>query len=219
MGEEAHGHEIVRLQCSFQVPCMDATGRPHDHVLRALHNLAMHPQQIGLLKCLEAEVVIPKVTIEVHGSIQCLCIRLDEFPNLVRDQCSRPSLLVHVGVQVSAGLHERVGGALVQVRNGNSGSQGGEIRMALGHVGACLSRQGINLCCGDAVVETLNDFLRDGHWIHKLAIKPFAQVPNAFRDVVKLHLLALSVALQNIHCCLCHCPVLEERDEAKFSAA
>ena len=55
---EGPGHKIVGFHRRRQVPSVDATSGSHQHVLRPLHNLLSHAKQVGLLKGLEAKVVI-----------------------------------------------------------------------------------------------------------------------------------------------------------------
>jgi hypothetical protein len=41
---------VVRLHCSLQVVHVDAQRHAHQHVLRALHNLAVNAQQVRALQ-------------------------------------------------------------------------------------------------------------------------------------------------------------------------
>ena len=47
------GHQVIGFQRGLQIATVDATGRAHDHVLRSFHDLAVHPQQVGLLQGFE----------------------------------------------------------------------------------------------------------------------------------------------------------------------
>mmetsp|Transcript_107059 Transcript_107059/g.268336 ORF Transcript_107059/g.268336 Transcript_107059/m.268336 type:complete len:201 (-) Transcript_107059:5-607(-) len=178
---------------------MDATSNTHEHVLRPLHNLATYPQQVRLLKRLEAKIVIVEVMIVIHRSIDCLGVLVDEPGNLFRDQRCRPALFVVVVPQEAARLGHGIGSVLVQVGHRNPCRQGGEIRVFLRHVGARLSSKRVHFGCGDAIVEALNDLLCDWHRVHILEVESIAEHPNPLGDVVKLHLLLLSISLDNKH--------------------
>mmetsp|Transcript_15039 Transcript_15039/g.28221 ORF Transcript_15039/g.28221 Transcript_15039/m.28221 type:complete len:332 (+) Transcript_15039:1279-2274(+) len=113
--EELPGHQVIGLQRCRKVPSMNAAGSPHDQVLRTLNDLPMHPQQVGLLQGLEAEIVVAQIPLVVHSRIQLLCIRLHELPNVLGQQGSGAALLVRVLVQHLARLIEGVRGVLVKV--------------------------------------------------------------------------------------------------------
>lgn len=42
---------------------MDADRNTHEHLLWALHDLLVHPEEVGLLECLKTKVVVIEVTI------------------------------------------------------------------------------------------------------------------------------------------------------------
>ncbi len=62
MGEELRRHCIVRGQSGVEIAVMNTTSDTHEHVLRALHNFAIHVQQVGTLQYLEAEIVVREIT-------------------------------------------------------------------------------------------------------------------------------------------------------------
>mmetsp|Transcript_73652 Transcript_73652/g.208598 ORF Transcript_73652/g.208598 Transcript_73652/m.208598 type:complete len:573 (-) Transcript_73652:343-2061(-) len=118
--EEAARHEVVGLDGRGHVAGVDAAGDPHQHVRRALGDLAVHPQEVRLLQSLEAKVVVVVVPLIVHRLVKLRCVALDEARDLVRDQRCWPALLVVVPMQDAGGLGERIGGVLVQVGHGDS---------------------------------------------------------------------------------------------------
>ena len=65
-------------------------------------------QEIGLLKGLEAEIVVAQVPLVVHGLVQLLGVLLHEAEDLLREQGCRPALRVGVAVEQAAGLVEGV---------------------------------------------------------------------------------------------------------------
>ena len=63
MGEVSLRHEIVSLDDSINVACVDTDGNAHDHVLGSFDDLAVDSEEVGALKGLEAKVVVCKVAI------------------------------------------------------------------------------------------------------------------------------------------------------------
>mgnify|MGYP001587020265 FL=1 len=58
VGEEALRHEVVRLKDAVDVAAVDTDGDAHEHVLRALSDLAVDAEEVGSLEGLEAKVVL-----------------------------------------------------------------------------------------------------------------------------------------------------------------
>mmetsp|Transcript_74060 Transcript_74060/g.195202 ORF Transcript_74060/g.195202 Transcript_74060/m.195202 type:complete len:246 (+) Transcript_74060:1-738(+) len=133
-------HQVVGLDGSGHVAEVDAASHAHQHVLRALDDLAFGAQQVRLLECLEAEVVVLVVAGVLQRGIDCGSILLDEVPNLIGEHACRPALLIAMVVKCAARLRKRVRGHLVQVGHGDARRERGEVRVLLRHVGARLCR-------------------------------------------------------------------------------
>mmetsp|Transcript_85769 Transcript_85769/g.191778 ORF Transcript_85769/g.191778 Transcript_85769/m.191778 type:complete len:753 (-) Transcript_85769:7-2265(-) len=201
--EEAARHEVVRLDRRGDVAAVDAASDPHEHVLGPLDDCAVDAQEVRLLERLKTEVVEAEVAAVLHGRVQLGGVHVDELPDLVRDQRRRAALLVVVAVQRAAGLPERAGGVLVEVRHGDARRERREVRVLLRHVGASLRSQRVDLGSGDASIEALDDLLGDGHRVHECGVQATAQLSDPPGDAVKLNLLVLAVTLDHVHLA-CH---------------
>merc|ERR1719265_1730183 len=197
--EESARHQVVCLNRCINIVCVDPTADTQQHVLRALHDLAMDSQEVRLLQRLETEVVVLEIPAVLDARVQPLCVLAHEIPYSLRNQRCWPILLVPVFEQDSTGLRERRHSVLVQVRHRNARSKCGEVMVLLRHVGARLCRQGVNLRRGDSVVEPLDHLLRNHHGVHKLSVQAITKGADPGGYVVELHFLASTVPLEDIH--------------------
>mmetsp|Transcript_35211 Transcript_35211/g.80625 ORF Transcript_35211/g.80625 Transcript_35211/m.80625 type:complete len:210 (+) Transcript_35211:1264-1893(+) len=205
MCEVLLGHQVVRLYGRLDVWAMNATRHPHEHVLRAFHNLATDAQEVCTLECLEAKVVKAKVSFIVDCRIKLCSICFHKAPQLLAEKRCISSLLISEAMEHAASLSEGVGRALVQVGHCNPCSKYRVVWVSLRHVSTCFSCQHINLCRLDAMMEAFNHLLSDGNRVHILGIQAIAQCTNPFADLVKLNRLTVPVTLHNLHagghCC------------------
>ncbi|KAL5716767.1 hypothetical protein ACHQM5_009890 [Ranunculus cassubicifolius] len=61
MGEPALGHQMVCLECRFNVVLVYANRDSHQHVLWSFNNFALHFQEIRSLKRFETKIIIVKI--------------------------------------------------------------------------------------------------------------------------------------------------------------
>jgi hypothetical protein len=74
VGEILLGHEVVRLQCGFDIGAVDAERDTHDHVLGALDDLLVAAQQVRPLQSLEAEIIVAIVAIVDDRRVQAVLV-------------------------------------------------------------------------------------------------------------------------------------------------
>mmetsp|Transcript_43278 Transcript_43278/g.109704 ORF Transcript_43278/g.109704 Transcript_43278/m.109704 type:complete len:430 (-) Transcript_43278:280-1569(-) len=119
VSEPPAGHEVVGLEGCGQISRVNAAGDTHDHVLRALDDLTMDSEKVGLLQGLEAEVVVIEIPGIVHGGIKCGAIVADKLPDFLRNERRISALLVGVLEQRSGSLREGIRRVLMQVGHRN----------------------------------------------------------------------------------------------------
>merc|ERR1719446_330550 len=96
-------------------------------------------------------------------------------------------------------LQKGIRRVLVKVGYCNAGSECGKVVVPLRHVCTSLGSEGVDLGGGDAIVETLDDFLSHWHRIYKLGVKTIAESADALCNVVELDFLLLAIPLDNVH--------------------
>lgn len=164
MREIPLGHEIVRFNDRVDVLAVNSHSDTHQHVLGALHHLLLDLQQIRPLQGLEAEVVVAKVTVVDNGRVETLRIVLDDFVVVVGDHGRvLARVLVHHEVQVVHHLAELLLCLLVQVRDGDAGTQNSIVRMHCRHCGGHFCCQVVQLSCRDSRVKAIDNAQRYGH--------------------------------------------------------
>ena len=62
----------------LDVVTVNAHGHTHEHVLRALHHLAVDTKQVGALQRLEAKVVVVEIAVIDNFGVQALGIGLNQ---------------------------------------------------------------------------------------------------------------------------------------------
>lgn len=140
MGEESLRHEVVSLDGLLNVGAVDTDSDSHDHVLWAFHDLAVHSKKVRSLESLETEVVVGKVPIVDDGRIENVLVVHDDLVDIVGNHGRvLAGLGVDPFVQIVHDGREGLLGLLVQVGDGDSGSEdsvvwvfGGEVRGGLG---------------------------------------------------------------------------------------
>ena len=83
MGEPLLRHEMIGLKSSLKVIQMDSNRASHQHVLRALSDLAINTKQVSLLESLEPEEVIFKIAREVKLSIDSFIVVDHDFVDFI----------------------------------------------------------------------------------------------------------------------------------------
>mmetsp|Transcript_81222 Transcript_81222/g.238643 ORF Transcript_81222/g.238643 Transcript_81222/m.238643 type:complete len:210 (-) Transcript_81222:161-790(-) len=104
MCEATAGHEIIGLNGSLDIAGVDAARHAHQHMLRALYDLAMYTQEVGLFQGLIPKIIIIKITSVVNCSVDRIRVFLDKAVNFIRNQRRRAALLVVKFMHDSAGL-------------------------------------------------------------------------------------------------------------------
>ena len=79
-------HQIVRIHSSINIFLVNAHRNAHEHVLRALDQLAIDAQQVGPLQSLESEVVVVKITIVDDLRIKTLSVARNDVVDVVGDE-------------------------------------------------------------------------------------------------------------------------------------
>ena len=116
-------------------------------MLRSLHNLAIHLQEVGSLERLEAEKVILEVTRVVNHFINALKVVLNDLKDVIREQGRWSTALVLAVVQLlGCGKHAAIG-LIVQSLDCNSVGKFGVVGVHDGHVGTSFGGQIRNLFC------------------------------------------------------------------------
>jgi hypothetical protein len=123
-------------------------------VLRPLNHLVLNLHEVGLLKGLEPKVVVAVIAVIDDGRVQAILMLLDDVEGLLGDQ---GSMLLGVGVDVIVEvLHngrELLLGLLVEVGDGNAGSQESIIWMLGGQVGSSLSGESVKVAGPHSLVD------------------------------------------------------------------
>ena len=92
---------------------VDTKRSPHEHVLRPLNNNIVNFQQVGPLKCLEAEEVIVEVARKIKDLVNALVIFSDDLVHFIREErCGSPGPVVEVVELVSGYLHAAIGAVM-----------------------------------------------------------------------------------------------------------
>lgn len=161
--------EVVGLDDLVDVVSVNAAGHAHEHELRALGDLSVHLEKVGLLERLEAEEVVLKVACVHDGLVEALLVLLHNVVEFLRDERRvRACLGVSVAVEHLDELGEGRDGALVEVGDGDARGQDGVVGVLRGHGGGDLRGELIELRGGDAGVDALDDLLRDDYGVDVL---------------------------------------------------
>mmetsp|Transcript_19727 Transcript_19727/g.38612 ORF Transcript_19727/g.38612 Transcript_19727/m.38612 type:complete len:405 (-) Transcript_19727:253-1467(-) len=200
VGEELLRHELVCLNGTVDVILVDANGHTHEHVLRALSDLTVKAQKVGPFEGLEAEKVVLEVAVVVDGSVDAVLVSHD---NVVDVFSNERGIFAIAGVDVVAELGdclgERFASALVEVAHSNACSEDAEVRVLRCGVSGGLGCELIKLSSGNAGVHALDYLLGNLDRVAVLAVQAVAEFADTLGDLVKLDLLLLAVALDNVH--------------------
>mmetsp|Transcript_58906 Transcript_58906/g.162848 ORF Transcript_58906/g.162848 Transcript_58906/m.162848 type:complete len:327 (-) Transcript_58906:3-983(-) len=200
VGEELLAHESVGLDGRVHILLVDANGNTHEHVLRALRDLAIDLEEVRALKSFEAEVIKLEVAVVDDGRVEALLVLHDYVEHILRDERRRlAGLRVDVGAQALDVLRERLLGLLVQVRDRDARGKDREVRVLGGHVRGGLRGKLVELNGGDARVDALDHLEGDGRRVHILGREAVAELLDARRDLVEQHRLLLSATLDDEH--------------------
>ena len=200
VGEPALRHELVRLDRRVEVALVDADRHAHQHLLRALGDLAVHPQQVRLLEGLEAEVVVLEVALVLERAVEALLVRHDDLVHLVRDERRRlPRLRVFVRVEPVHHARERGVGVLLQVGRRDARREPRVVGVLRRQVRRRLGRQVVERRRGHAVVHALNHLLRDLRRVDVRRVEGVAELRDARGDLVEGHRLLAAVSFDHLH--------------------
>ena len=200
VGEPALRHELVRLDRRVEVALVDADRHAHQHLLRPLGDLAVHPQQVRLLEGLEAEVVVLEVALVLERAVEALLVRHDDLVHLVRDERRRlAGLRVFVRVEPVHHARERGVGVLLQVGRRDARREPRVVGVLRRQVRRRLGRQVVERRRGHAVVDALNHLLRHPRRVHELRVEGVAELRDARGDLVEGHRLLAAVTLHHLH--------------------
>ena len=78
-------HVVVGLLDPLEVVVVDANGNAHDHVLRALHDLVVDPEEVAALEGLVPEVAVGVVALVVDGLVKPFLVGHDDVVDALRD--------------------------------------------------------------------------------------------------------------------------------------
>ena len=199
VGVPAFAEGVVGGDGALDVALVDAHGHTHEHVLRTLHHLAVQAQEVAALEGLEAEVVVVEVAIVDDGAVQHVGVLLDDLVYIIGEQRGRcAGLRIDVGVEVLHGLAEGLLGVLVQIAHGDAARELRVIRVFHRHGGGHLGGEVVELGGGDTVEDAVDHLEGDLGGIHD-GIQLVAQFLHPGGDLVELHCLPASVALDNVH--------------------
>lgn len=198
MREVLAGHQVISLHNLLDVIIVNANGDPHDHMLRSLCNFAIQAKEVRSLQSLEAEILIIEVTVVYDGGVELFGMFHDSLVRSLGDH-GRSLLVFGIDIVVEIRYHRRelLLRLLMQVRDGDSCSKYGVIRMGYGHVRRCFSRlevkvvsvsvllrvkwleplgrvgaayQVVEFDSGNALVDTRDDLLGDGRGVDMIWI-------------------------------------------------
>lgn len=179
MCEVTLGQEIIGLEDLVNFIHMYGNCYSHQHVLGPFHYLFVDLQKITSLECLEAKVVVFKITIVNNGRIQCFFVLLNYVVVFLADHghwlfC----IFVYIVVEVNHHIFgtrkiivikqlkelknciltaETLLGLFVQVGYSNPGSQDCIVSMFGSHRGSSLCRQVIQFHSGNTGVQAIDD--------------------------------------------------------------
>ena len=201
VGEPALGHQVVGLDRTLDVILVDADGDAHQHLLRAFGHFAVELEQVGALERLESEVVVAEIAVVDDGGVQLFGVGLDDLHDVVGDEAGVLSgHRVLVGVEVAHHLGERLLGRLVEVGDGDPGSELGVVRVVHRIGGGHLGGEVVELGGGDSVIDALDDPHGHGDRVHVL-VKTITELLHPSGDLVELDLFPASIPLDDIHLC------------------
>ena len=148
---------MIGLKSCHKVIQMDSDRASHQHVLRALSDLAINTKQVGLLESLEPEEVIFKIAREVKLSIDCFIVVDHDFVDFITKERRRSATLVFEVEELVRDLPDASLGPLVQSLDCDAIGQLGVVRVHNCHVGACFCRQIRNFLGRHAYINRLKD--------------------------------------------------------------
>lgn len=161
MSEMLGGHQVVCLYSFLDIFAMDADSHSHDHVLRSLGHLAIDPEQIRSLQGLEAKVLVAEITVIDHGRVKLLLVLFDDLVDVIGNHGRMSVVLwVDVFIEILANSGEGFLGLLMQVGDGDPGSEDGVVWVLCSHVSGSLRGEIVELDCGDTLVHTSDDLTR-----------------------------------------------------------
>lgn len=115
-------------------------------------------KEVRLLKSLEAEKVVAIVTVINDGRVKTVGVLHDDLVGLLGDERDVAfEGRVDVGIEVLDDGREDLLGLLVEVGDGDAGSEGSIIRVVGSQVGGGLGSQVVELDCSDTLVHALHD--------------------------------------------------------------
>ena len=186
MDKPALAHEVVGFDSGFDIFAVDTDCHAHKHLLRAFHDPAVHPQEIGTFERLEAEIIKLEVAVVNDRTIEPVFIFLNGFKCVFSDQAGAfAGFRVDVLVQLLYDLAEGLVGFLVQVADSDPGSHFGIIRVNGSHGGSRFSGQVIEFDGCNTVVKAYNDLFRYFDDVDVAGVQPVAEFAQTCRDLIE----------------------------------
>ena len=134
MRVESARHAVVGLDCGLNIFFVNAQRHAKEHLLRTFRNAAVHAQQVGPLKGLEAKIIVAKVSVINHQGVEQFGVFFNDFHYVVGDERSSLTRLgVHKLVHGPHRLREGLVGVLVKVTDCDPSCELGEVGVAHGH--------------------------------------------------------------------------------------
>ena len=88
---------------------VDTKRSPHEHVLRPLNNNIVNFQQVGPLKCLEAEEIIAKVARIINDFVDALVMFADDLVYFIREErCGSSGPICEIVELVCSSFHATI---------------------------------------------------------------------------------------------------------------
>ena len=98
MSEPLLGHQVVSLKSRLKIILMDANRAPHEHMLGALCDLAIHSKQVGFLESLKAEEIVLKVARVVKLRVDTLVMLLHDVEHFLAEEGRGPAYFIDKSV-------------------------------------------------------------------------------------------------------------------------
>jgi hypothetical protein len=92
-------------------------------VLRPLHYASVDFEEVGSFECFEAEEIVVKIAVEIDGGIELFIVGLEDVIDGFLEEGSGPAALVLAVVELGGDLAEGGLGLLVEVVDGDAGSE------------------------------------------------------------------------------------------------
>lgn len=100
MSEEFSAHQVVGLNCQFNVIFMNSQGNSHEHMLGSFYNFSIDFEKVSSFKSFEAKEIESKVPLKVNGFVDFLVMLMNDLVNPVREKGSFSSTLVFTVVEL-----------------------------------------------------------------------------------------------------------------------